>query len=338
MDPDIRPQDDLFGHVNGRWLETTEIPSDRASWGPFVTLADQAEEQVKAIIEELAAEGGADADARKIGDLYASFMDEAAVEALGAKPLEPIFAEIDALTDVGQLGEYLGRYERRGGGGVFGSYVDTDDRNSDRYLVHISQGGIGLPDESYYREEKYAEIRGKYVDYLEKLLTLGGRPEPRATAEAVLALETRLARGHWERAETRDVIKTYNLTTYDDLRKAIPSFDLEAYVREIGGNDQTLAETVVRQPSYLTHLETVLADTPIETWRAYLSTKALRGNAAYLSDDFVQINFDFYGRTLSATPGLRAGGTRGVSLVEGGLGEAVGREYVARTSRRSPSS
>jgi len=330
MDPDIRPQDDLFGHVNGRWLETTEIPSDRASWGPFVTLADEAEAQVKAIIEELAAQGGDDADARKIGDLYASFMDEAAVEALGAKPLEPIFAEIDALTDVAQLGAYLGRYERRGGGGVFGSYVDTDDRNSDRYLVHITQGGIGLPDESYYREEKYAEIRAKYVDYLEKLLTLAGRPDPRGIAETVLALETRLAEGHWERAETRDVIKTYNLTSYDDLRKAIPSFDLEAYVRELGGDDQTIAETVVRQPSYLTHLESVLADTPIETWRAYLTAKALRGNASYLSDDFVQINFDFYGRTLSGTPELRARWKRGVSLVEGGLGEAVGREYVAR--------
>ncbi|HEX7738841.1 MAG TPA: M13-type metalloendopeptidase [Marmoricola sp.] len=330
MDDSIRAQDDLFGHVNGHWLDTAEIPSDRSSWGPFVTLADEAEQQVKVIIEELAANGAADPDARKIGDLYASFMDEDAVEALGAEPLEPIFAEIDALTDVAQLGAYLGRYERRGGGGVFGSYVDTDDRDSDRYLVHISQGGIGLPDESYYREDKYAEIRDKYVDYLEKLLALAGRPEPRQIAETVLALETRLAKGHWERAETRDVIKTYNLTTYADLRAALPSFDLEAYVREIGGSEQTLAETVVRQPSYLTHLETVLADTPIETWRAYLTAKALRGNAAYLTDDFVQINFDFYGRTLSGTPELRARWKRGVALVEGGLGEAVGREYVAR--------
>jgi len=330
MDESIRAQDDLFGHVNGHWLDTAEIPSDRASWGPFVTLADQAEEQVKAIIEELAQGGGEDPDARKIGDLYASFMDEDAVEALGATPLEPVFAEIDALDDVAQLGAFLGAFERRGGGGVFGSYVDTDDRDSDRYLVHISQGGIGLPDESYYREDKYADIRDKYVDYMERMLTLAARPDARRTAETVLALETRIAEGHWERAETRDVIKTYNLTPYAELRKALPSFDFDAYMHTIGGSADTIAETVVRQPSFLSHLETVLADTPIETWRAYLTVKAIRGAAAYLSKEFVETNFDFYGRTLSGTPELRARWKRGVALVEGGLGEAVGREYVAR--------
>ncbi|WP_310961664.1 M13 family metallopeptidase [Nocardioides terrisoli] len=336
MDPDIRPQDDLFGHVNGRWLATAEIPADKASWGPFVMLAEAAEAQVRAIIEELAADATASGsdDARKVGDLYASFMDEDRVEQLGAAPLEQAFADIDALTEVSQLGAFLGARERRGGGGIFGSYVDTDDRNSDRYIVNITQGGIGLPDESYYRDEKFAEIRGKYVDYLERLLTLAGRPDPRGTAETVMALETRLAQGHWERAETRDVIKTYNLTTLDALKAMLPSFDLDGYVRALGGSTEpatgTFAEAVVRQPSYLEHLEKVLADTPIETWRAYLSAKAVRGLAAYLSGDFVEANFDFYGRTLSGTPELRARWKRGVALVEGGLGEAVGREYVAR--------
>jgi endothelin-converting enzyme/putative endopeptidase len=330
MDPDIRPQDDLFGHVNGRWLETTEIPSDRASWGPFVTLADRAEEQVRAIIEACARGEVEGPDAQKIGDLYASFMDEERAEQLGAEPLQPVFASIEALTDVRELGGFLGAFERRGGGSMFGSYVDTDDRNSDRYIVNLTQGGLGLPDESYYREDKFAEIRAKYVDYLEKMLTLAGRPEPRATAETVMALETRLAQGHWERAETRDVIKTYNLTPRAELEAMLPSFDLDAYVRGLGGDDQTLAETVVREPSYFTHLESVLADTPIETWRAYFTAKAVRGAAAYLSAEFVEANFDFYGRTLSGTPELRARWKRGVSLVEGGLGEAVGREYVAR--------
>jgi endothelin-converting enzyme/putative endopeptidase len=162
------------------------------------------------------------------------------------------------------------------------------------------------------------------------MLTLAGRPEPRTTAETVLALETRIAEGHWERAETRDVIKTYNLTPYAELRKALPSFDFDAYMHTIGGSADTIAETVVRQPSFLSHLETVLADTPIETWRAYLTVKAIRGAAAYLSKEFVETNFDFYGRTLSGTPELRARWKRGVALVEGGLGEAVGREYVAR--------
>ncbi|MFL6155463.1 MAG: M13 family metallopeptidase [Marmoricola sp.] len=330
MDLSIRPQDDLFGHVNGTWLAESEIPSDRASWGPFVMLADAAEEQVRAIIEDCASgaiEGG---DAQKIGDLFASFMDEARVDELGITPLAGVLAAIDKLDSLLDLAAFLGDFERTGGGGIFGSFVDTDDRNSDRYLVNISQGGIGLPDESYYREEKFEEIRGKYVDYLEQLLTLAERPDARATAETVFALEKRIAEGHWERAETRDVIKSYNLVPFAELRTLLPSFDFEVYVRNLGGNDATFAETIVRQPSYLEHLEKVLAETPVEAWRAFLSVRAIRSAAAYLPEAFVEVNFDFYGRTLSGTPELRARWKRGVGLVEGGLGEAVGREYVAR--------
>jgi putative endopeptidase len=330
MDLDIRPQDDLFGHVNGTWLEGAEIPSDRASWGPFVMLADAAEEHVRVIVEACVAGEIDGEDARKIGDLFASFMDEDRVRDLGTTPIQGTLDAIDALGDLRELAAFLGDFERRGGGGLFGSFVDTDDRNSDRYLVNIVQGGIGLPDESYYREEKFAEIRDKYVDYLEKMLNLAERPDARATAETVLALETRLAQGHWERAETRDVIKTYNLTSFDELRAMLPSFDLDAYVRTLGGNEQTLSEAIVREPSYLTHLETVLADTDIEQWRAFLVVRAIRSAAAYLPDEFVEANFDFYGRTLSGTPELRVRWKRGVALVEGGLGEAVGREYVAR--------
>jgi putative endopeptidase len=330
MNTDIRPQDDLFGHVNGTWLDEATIPSDRAAWGPFVMLAEAAEKHVHAIVEACAAGEVDGEDARKIGDLYTSFMDEARVNELGSTPIQGTLAAIDEVADLTDLAAYLGGFERRGGGGLFGSFVDTDDRNSDRYLVNITQGGLGLPDESYYREEKFEEIRAKYVDYLERLLALAGRPDPRATAETVFALETRLAQGHWARAETRDVIKTYNLTTYAELRALLPSFDLDVYVRNLGGGEQTLAETVVREPSYLTHLEGVLADTDIEQWKAFLAVRAVRSAAAYLSDDFVEANFDFYGRTLSGTPELRARWKRGVALVEGGLGEAVGREYVAR--------
>ncbi len=337
MDTDIRPQDDLFGHVNGGWLDTAEIPQDRASWGPFVMLAETAERQVREIIEECASEAGAptsssgDAeDRRKVGALFASFMDEDRVEQLGARPLQPVFAAIDALREKSELGAFLGDFERHGGSGLFGSYVDTDDRNSDRYIVNLSQGGLGLPDESYYREDKFAEIRNKYVDYLERILGLAGRPDPRTTAETVLALETRIAQGHWERAETRDVIKTYNLTPLAELRTTLPSFDLDAYVRALGGDEQTMAEAVVREPSFVEHLEKVIAETPLETWRSYLSVKAVRSAAGRLSSDFVEANFDFYGRTLSGTPELRARWKRGVSFVEGGVGEAVGREYVAR--------
>jgi endothelin-converting enzyme/putative endopeptidase len=334
MNLDIRPQDDLFGHVNGTWLQTQEIPSDRSSWGPFVMLADEAEQHVRAIIEACANGEIEGEDATKIGDLFASFMDEDRVERLGHRPVQPVLDAIDALRDKRDLAAFLGEFERLGGSGIFGSYVDTDDRNSDRYIVNILQGGIGLPDESYYREDKFAEIRTAYVDYLEKLLTLAERPEARTTAERVMALETRIAEGHWERADTRDVIKTYNLMTLADLKATLPSFNLDVYVTNLGGeadpDSGTFAEVIVREPSFLSHLESVLAESDIADWQAFLSVRAIRTAAAYLSGPFVEANFDFYGRTLAGTPELRARWKRGVALVEGGLGEAVGREYVAR--------
>jgi putative endopeptidase len=330
MNPDIRPQDDLFGHVNGRWLETVEIPSDRSSWGPFVQLADAAEEQVRAIIEACAAGEIDGEDAHKIGDLFASFMDTERIDKLGTRPLRPLVNAVSALRDVRDLAAFLGEFERIGGHGLFGSYVDTDDRQSDRYLFHITQGGLGLPDESYYRDDKFAEVRDKYVDYLERLLGLGGHEDPAGAAATVLAIDTRLAKGHWERAETRDVQKTYNLLTAGELAELSPHFDWAAYVTNLGGSPETIAEVCVRQPSYLEHLSKVLQETPIEHWRDWLLSHVLRAAAPYLPDAFVETNFDFYGRTLNGTPELRARWKRGVALVEGALGEAVGKEYVAR--------
>jgi endothelin-converting enzyme/putative endopeptidase len=340
MDPETRPQDDLFGHVNGRWLREAEIPSDRSSWGAFVKLADDAEQQVREIIEGLAdrvesdGDGGVDEDARKIGALYASFMDEVRINKLGLRPVQPLLSAVDALRDVRDLAAFLGEFERVGGYGLFGSYVNTDDRDSDRYVLNIFQGGLGLPDESYYRDDKFAGIRDKYAAYLEKLLGLAGHDDPGGAAATVLAIDTRLAKGHWERAETRDVQRTYNLMTADELRELCPSFDWHAYVTNLGGpgvdSDLVIAESIVRQPSYLQHLSTVLDEVPIEQWREWLRSHVLRAAAPYLSDEFVEANFDFYGRTLNGTPELRARWKRGVSLVEGAIGEAVGREYVAR--------
>jgi putative endopeptidase len=339
MDPETRPQDDLFGHVNGRWLREAEIPSDRSSWGAFVKLADDAEQQVREIIEGLAdrasgGDEGVDEDARKIGDLYTSFMDEARINKLGLRPVQPLLSAVDALRDVRDLAAFLGEFERVGGYGLFGSYVNTDDRDSDRYVLNIFQGGLGLPDESYYRDDKFAEVRDKYVAYLEKMLGLAGHDDPAGAAATILAIDTKLAAGHWERAETRDVQKTYNLTTAEELQQLCPSFDWHAYVTNLGGSgidsDRVIAETIVRQPSYLEHLSRVLGEVPIEQWREWLRSHVLRAASPYLSDEFVEANFDFYGRTLNGTPELRARWKRGVALVEGGIGEAVGREYVTR--------
>src|SRR3954471_8046475 len=334
MNPDIRPQDDLFGHVNGRWLDQAEIPSDRSSWGPFVQLADAAEQHVHAIIEDLAqrvADGEeVNDDARKIGDLFHSFMDTETIAARGTRPLRPLLGAVDGLRDTRDLAAFLGEFERIGGHGLFGSYVDTDSKDSDRYLFNLVQGGLGLPDESYYRDEKFAEVREKYVAYLTRLFSLVDHPGAAAAAATVLDVDTRLAAGHWERAETRDVQKTYNLLTKADLVELCPAFDWDAYTTNLGGSDETLAEVCVGQPSYFSHLSTVLGEVPIEQWRQWLLSHVLRSVAAYLTDDFVETNFDFYGRTLNGTPELRARWKRGVALVEGAIGEAVGKQYVAR--------
>ena len=330
MNPDIRPQDDLFGYVNGRWLDTTEIPADRSSWGHFDQLVETSELQVKAIIQELADNGGGSEDARKIAALYTSFMDEPAVAERGLEPVRPQLQAVAELRDTRQLAAFLGEFERTGGSGLFASYVDTDDRDSDRYLVNIAQGGLGMPDEAYYRDEKFAEVRARYVTYLTELFTLAGHREPAEAARAVMDIETRLAAGHWERAETRDVQKTYNLTTLDKLIALAPEFDWHAYIAALGGTDATIAETVVRQPSYLEHLSAVLAEVPIGQWRSWLAARVLRAAAPYLTEDLVRADFEFYGRVLNGTPELRARWKRAVAFVERGIGEAVGKEYVAR--------
>src|SRR5664279_82188 len=226
MNHGIRALDDLFGHVNGHWLETAEIPLDRSSWGPFVMLADNSEQQVRVIIEGLADADPDDLDAngRKIGDLYASFMDEARAEELGASPIAPALEAVDQVTSLARLAQLVGEIERAGGSGLFGSYIDSDDRDSERYVVKVLQGGLGLPDESYYREEKFADIRSAYLRHMSKMFSLAGRPDPDKAAQLVLDVENRLAQGHWERVDTRDVIKTSHLMTLDELREAAPNF------------------------------------------------------------------------------------------------------------------
>ncbi len=331
MDPSVRPQDDLFGHVNGTWLDTTEIPADRSSWGPFVELHDRAEDQVHTIIEDLAAvESELGSNAQKIGDLYASFMDEDAVEALGATPIQRSLQTAYAVESIAELPGFLGELERAGSQGLFAAYVDNDDRQADRYILNLMQGGLGLPDESYYREDKFADVRSAYLVHLGRMFELAGVAEPAGEAQRVMDIEMRLAQGHWARAETRDVLKGYNLTTYDELVELAPHFDWGSYATGIGAHDLVLAEVNVRQPSYLSHLSAVMGSAPIEQWRSWLAIRIIRSAAPYLSKAFVEENFDFYGRTLNGTPEVRARWKRGVAFVEGAIGEAVGEEYVAR--------
>jgi putative endopeptidase len=335
MDPDTRPQDDLFRHVNGTWLDTTEIPADRSAWGSFVALSDLSERRVREIIEELGAAGERGehepgSNEQKIADLFRSFMDEQRAEELGAEPVRADLETVAGLPDLDALVGFVGALERRGGHGFFGAYVNTDDRDANRYLVNIVQGGLGLPDESYYRDEKFEAIRTAYLAHVERMLALAGWADPAGSARQVLDVETRLAGGHWERAETRNVIKTYNLKTADELRALVPALPLDTWTAALGANEQTLAETIVRQPSYLEHLSTALEEVSLEDWKAWLAIRVVLAAAPYLSSEFVEGNFDFYGRTLQGTEELRARWKRGVSFVEGSIGEAVGEVYVAR--------
>jgi putative endopeptidase len=333
----IRPQDDLFGYVNGSWLERAEIPPDLSSIGSFMSLYLDAERQTAQILRD-AATGAASGQApsgspeQLIGDLFTSFLDETHIEQLGAAPLADDLRAIDAITTTSDFAQRLGVLERTGVPGVFSAYVDTDDKQSDRYVVKVVQGGLGLPDESYYREDSFADTRKAYVAHVEAMLVLAGRSESEAadSARRIMALETRLARGHWDRVAVRDVVKSYNLMTYAELQEAAPAFDWAAWRAGMQAPDHVLDEVVVHQPSYLQAMSEALTEVPLEDWKTWLAWHVVSAAAPYLSETFVRQNFDFYSRTLTGAQDLKERWKRGVALANAVLGEAVGQEYVAR--------
>jgi len=332
LDENIRPQDDLFRHVNGKWIDRSDIPSDKSRYGSFNVLADEAEENVRTIIEESQA-GEPGTEQRKIGDLFSSFMDEERIEALGADPLQPLLAEVDAVDSIASLLTTLGRFERGGTTGFFGLFVDNDPGNPERYLVFLEQAGLGLPNESYYREDKSAEVRTKYVAYLERILSLAGLDDAATRASRIFELETELASHHWDNVRTRDSEATYNLLTWNELTALAGDVDLDSWLAAVDVPAGALDEIVVREPSFVEALQSVLVEERLVAWRDWLAWQVIRSNASFLSSEFVEANFDFYGRTLSGTPELRARWKRGVAMVQGSLGEAVGRIYVERHFR-----
>jgi putative endopeptidase len=332
-DDAVRVQDDLFAHVNGRWLVTHEIPADRAVDGAFRALYDQAELDVQEIIQAAAASDAAPgAEERKIGDLYNSFMDEAAVQAAGLTPIAAELAAVAGVADRGEFAALLGRLQRTGVGGALAFYVDTDDKNSQRYLVHTSQAGIGLPDESYYRSDDYAEIRAKYVEHIGRMFALAGLD---FDAQRVFELETKLAAGHWDVVRRRDAELSYNFTTFADLTTDNPEFDWAAWTDALAeGVDRSgpelFAELVVRQPDYVRTFARLWASESLTDWQAWASWRVLRARAPYLTDEIVEESFDFNGRTLTGAQENRERWKRGVALVQDLLGEAVGKIYVAQ--------
>ncbi len=331
VDSDARPQDDLFGHVNGRWLADYEMPADRATDGAFRLLYDRAEEQVRDLITEAASSGAAGGtDEQRIGDLYASFMDEAAVAARGMQPLLDELATIDAAQDPAALAAVIGALQRTGVGGGAGVFVDTDSKDSTRYLLHINQSGLGLPDESYYRDEQHAEILAAYPKHIAAMFALVYGGDHTETAARIVALETKLAAAHWDVVKRRDADLTYNLRKFAELPDEAPGFDWTGWVTAMGTPPGAAAEVVVRQPDYLTEFAAAWSGEDIEDWKRWARWRLIHARASLLTDDLVAEDFAFYGKLLSGTEQIRDRWKRAVSVVESLMGDAVGKLYVER--------
>ncbi|PZR55195.1 peptidase M13 [Xylanimonas oleitrophica] len=341
LDPAIRPQDDLYRHVNGRWIASHVIPADRAIDGAFRALHDLSEERVRQIITDLAAaeDTTPGSTAAKIGDLFSSFMDTERVEALGTDPLAPELALLAGAATPAELVGVLGALQRTGGGGAVAFYVDNDAKDPERYVTYLVQSGLGLPDEAYYREEQYASVREKYAPHVARMLRLAGAGEALGlgsgfdadeAAARVVALETRLAAHHWDVVRDRDATATYNPMTLAELVERAPGFDWRAWAAALGAPAGALDALVVREPSFVEELARLWQSEPLEDWKLWAAYHLVSARAPYLTDELVEANFDFYGRTLSGAQEVRERWKRGVSLVEGALGEAVGEQYVAR--------
>ena len=328
----VRPQDDFFEHLNGKWLKSVEIPADKSTWGAFHQLRDDTLPQLRAIIERAAADKNAAAgsEARKIGDFYASYMDEARLEQLGAAPLKKEMGQIAAIKNKAELPAQFAHLGRLGVNVPFVFFIHQDAKDSTKYVADLYQAGLGMPDRDYYLKQddaKLADVRAKYQQHVEKMLALAGSKTAAADAKAIVALETELAKVQWTKVENRDPIKTYNKVEFSKLGAMAPGYDWSAWLKAAGlqGKADYL---IVSQPTYLKGFTDVLNRTPLATWKAYLQFQTVNGYANYLSKAFVDQRFAFNGTTLAGIPELEPRWKRGVSTLEGSLGDAVGKLYV----------
>ena len=352
-DTSVRPQDDLFRFVNGQWLATAEIPADRPSSGAFTTLRDESEAACRQIVEELAEQFSSVApegaskvlstNRGRVGALYEAFMDEAHLEELGAEPLAEELAPVLGASSKEELARALGEMTPVGFMGVVGADVEVDINDPERYTSWVGQSGLGLPDESYYREEAQAPLRQAYVEHVARMMALAGLTDSFGAsgedlAERVMAVETALAKGHWDRVTCRDVEKMNNPMSWQQIVDSAPDLPWNEWREGIraaarsAGIEQTafLEEAIVTQPDYLPHAAGVWQETDLEALKAWVAWHVVHGRASLLSGAFVEESFDFYGRTLQGTDELRPRWKRGVGLVESCLGEALGEIYVER--------
>lgn len=321
----------MYRHVNGAWLDKAEIPSDRAADGAFYFLRDESEKNVRVIIEEIAKSGGKPgSNAQKIADLYNDFMDEARVEDLDISPIASDLESAQSISSLEDFTEALGRFEGRGLGGFFNGWVTADASDPTTNIAYFYQGGLSLPDEAYYREEKHGELRGKLISHIERMFELAGIGDGPAHARRVMELESEIASHHWDTVRSRDAVLTFNKKNFAEVQGLIGQFDLKLWAQSAGIPGHVLETVVIAQPDFVENLGKMLERFEIAKWRSWLTWHLLSSAAPYLSSRFVNENFAFYGTTLTGIPVLKERWKRGVALVESALGEAVGEFYVEK--------
>jgi putative endopeptidase len=330
IDRSVRPQEDFWRFANGKWLAATSIPADRPAWDTFNVLRDATQGQLRGLIEGIDPQS-TDIERRKLADFYASFMDETQVEAAGLGGLKAEQDRIRGLADKAALPALFGRLARLWVRTPFYLDVDPDERDATVYIAHLAQGRLGLPDRDYYLKDDahFEAVRTAYRAHIVELLTLSGEPASEADADAIIGLETALARLQWTRVQNRDPIKTYNRRTVTALPALATKDAWPSWLAAVGVASD-IRDVVVVQPSYFEGLGAILRDVSLATWRAYLAYNLLSAYAPYLPEAFVAADYDFEQRTLRGVPEIQPRWKRAVAIVDRSLGFALGKLYVER--------
>ncbi|WP_081675459.1 M13 family metallopeptidase [Propionimicrobium lymphophilum] len=329
IDNEVKASQDLFRHANGKWLDSAEIPEDKGGWGAFQKLSEDSEKAVKEIVTGITPDDDPTTERSKIANLYASFMDTDRIEAVGVKPIVELAKKADEITSISKLSGFLGYAARYDLGGLFGIGNDSDPGNPNRYLIFVGQGGIGLPDEEYYRLDEHGDTVANYRRHIERMFELVGYEDADEQADLVVDLETRIAAHHWDKVRTRDMVEMYHLQTWDEFTATCPAFDWDAFLKEAELPKEAVAEVVNCQRTFLPDVSELLTDVYLPAWRAWARWGVIDSLAGVGPQDLVEQNFEFYSKQLQGIPQLRERWKRGISLVESVLGEAIGKIYVA---------
>jgi putative endopeptidase len=324
MDRSVQPGDNFYMFANGIWAKNTPIPADKSNYGMFTKLDDLSKEHTRAIIDEAAKDPNS-----KIGNAYNSYLDQAGIDAKGLAPIQPWLNDVRALSSKAGYASLAARADRMGIGGPFGSFVNLDDKQNDQYILNMVQAGIGMPDRDYYlkTDANIAETRGKYLEFLTKVLTLAGESNAAARARAILDYETGIAKAHWTQIDSRDATKTYNKLAVAELQKQAPGFNFRAFLDGVGATGN---EVIVYQPSAFTGIAKAVANAPLQVLKDQLLVRSIAAYGAVLPQNVDQTVFAFYGTALSGTPQQEERWKRGVTFVSGALADDLSQIYVAR--------